>query len=131
MPDFWVEFPQDYATAEAVDVPDELGRWRVYHDSCGMAPVEVDVRGADAKFECSGCTWAETIPLEGDGTPAGRHNVAALERLATRREPQTLQFQTLMGGLLELAAAALVGRALRVTIAPCEAAVFKEGDRRA
>lgn len=120
MPDLWVEFPRGYTTAEVVDVSGELGRWPVYHDSCGMAPVDIDVRDADARLECSGCPWAERIPLQGEGTPAGRHNGAALARLATRREPQTLQLHTVMGGLAELAAAVLVGRALRVTIAPSE-----------
>lgn len=129
MPDLWVNLPQGYTTADAIDVPDELGRWDVYHDACGMARVDVDVRRADARFDCSGCEWAETIPLRGEETPAGRHNAAALEHLARRREPQTLQLQTVMGGLLGLAIAALVGSALRLRMAPYQDAVSRPADR--
>lgn len=97
---------------------EQLASWPIYHDVCGMSPVHVDVQTGRAALECTGCGWSEKIPLDKKDDPSGRHNVAALKRVTTRRKPQTLQLQTVMGGGLFAVGGLLLGQALRVRVAP-------------
>lgn len=118
--DLWVQLPGRYSK-ETFRVAQELTRWDVYHDTCGMSPVNVEVTTSRAEFVCQGCGWSEKLPLGGRDDPAGRHNRAALRRVAVDGKPQTLQTQSVMApGLIGLALGALVGEAQRVRIAPYE-----------
>lgn len=116
--DLWVDLPGTDTEKCGVAIAEELASWRIYHETCGMSPVDVGVQTAYAALECTGCRWSEKVPLDGRHDPSGRHNVAALKRLATRRRPQTLQLQTVMGGGLFAVGALLLGQALRVRVAP-------------
>lgn len=116
--DLWVDLPGADMEKRGVAIAEELANWRVYHEICGMSPVHIGVQTDYAALQCSGCEWGEKIPLEGKSNPSGRHNVAALRRLARRRTPQTLHLQTVMGGGLFAVGALLLGQALRVRVAP-------------
>lgn len=119
--DLWAQLPKSDTsdTGGSLRVEQALARWDVYHDTCGMERVDVDVTTGDAEFVCRGCGWSETFPLVGRGDPSGRHNRAALQCLAARGETQTLQAQTVMApGPMGLVVGALLGSALRVRIAP-------------
>lgn len=125
--DLWVQLPGRYSK-KAFRVAQELTRWDVYHDTCGMSPVNVEVTTSRAEFVCQGCGWSEKFPLGGRDDPAGRHNRAALKRVAVHGKPQTPQTQSAMApGRLGLALGALVGEALRVRIGPYDRGAATNG----
>lgn len=112
--DLWVQLP-GRDSQKGFRAAHQVPRWDVYHDTCGMSPVEIDVIASHAEFVCRSCGWSEKFPLGND--PAGRHNRAALRRVAVHGKPQTLRTQSVMAPeLMGLALGALAGEALRVRI---------------
>lgn len=114
--DLWVQLP-GRDSKESFRAAAEVPRWDVYHDTCGMSPVDLDVTASHAEFVCRRCGWSERFPVGGRNDPAGRDNRAALRRVAVHGKPQTLRTQSVMApGLVGLALGALAGEALRVRI---------------
>lgn len=123
----WAALPDSDAADDEITPPQALLGWRLYHQACGMGHVSVAVRDFEAQLECDVCAWGERISFEPSKGSPGRHNTAALRRVAARRTCQDLQLQSVMGGPGAIPLAALLGSALRVKICPLTTAERGDG----